>query len=381
MTSKILKKCKGGIRCLREHGFAYTLRLFLKKVLGCINKGFRVVGQKLGDGFIEVIWVHTYKNPTGGRFVYLFGKQICPRKRELTEKSPWVDPNHPMMYFKVNRIADYTIPCVQRWVNTAYRMRADYCFICDNKQLELRILKTVHFPDANVKFIPSERRYLQKNGKVVSDRWQNAAYAHLTPFYHAASSGEKTFWTIDADDTMFCFPEEKICAMLQNVQKITKERDISVISLDMWHSKEQGRHWSWGISFVNGNRDYFQLFQEDKDLSWAESENFPYRIKDWQINLDWYFTYLKLCKGLKAETFYVENAYFVHWGNFMRHPGMTSAVYCWHQGKLIFPIYRYVHCDEHAGFIDIATDCLPINIGLDFHNGVRYLNDCMTRVI
>ena len=381
MKSKVIKKLKGGVRCLKEHGLAYTLCLLLKKVFDRINKGFRAVGQWLSYGLIEIIWVHTYRNERSGPFVYLFGKQIRPRKKKTPQKSPWVDPNQPVIYLKVNRLADYTIPCIQRWVNTVYKMRADYYFICDNKQLEYQILKSVIFPDEEIKFLRSERRYLRKIGQVVATKgWQNAAYAHLTPFYHAKAAGEKNFWAIDADDTMFCFPEEQICEMLRKVQHTAAKEEISVFSLDVSTSRKLGRHWSWGIAFINGNRDYFQLFQEDGDRSWVTAGAYPYRMGNGQTNMDWYFTYLKYSKGLRAETFYVENACFIHWGNFLKYPGMTSAIYNWSQGKLSYPIYQYVICDERAGYVDIAKDCFAVDIGLLQKDSIHFLNDCLRMI-
>ena len=39
---------------------------------------------------------------------------------------------------------------------------------------------------------------------IVVPFWLNAGAALLTPFLHAKEKGYKTFWNIDADDTVMC---------------------------------------------------------------------------------------------------------------------------------------------------------------------------------
>lgn len=381
-----IRKFRGGIQCLKEHGFCYTVRLFLKKtknklkivlkrMFSSINSGFRSVAKRIDLGFIHAIKVRTYhKDEPRDQiyYVFLFGKQIYPNKKKNCTNT-WADPNQPIIYFKINRMADYTVSCIQHWVDVAYQMKADFMFLCDNTQLEYQVLKDVKFPSADVKFMPSMRKALKSATKVVATpRWQNAACVHLTPFYNAEKNNIKKFWAIDADDTMFCLSQNRVVELLKQVQSMADQNDISIISLDMWHSRTLGKHWSWGIAYINDNTGFCETINQTKDFSWINAGTYPYRASG-QTNVDWYFTYLKNHKEFKIETFYVENAMFIHWGNFLKYPAMAAAVYYWSSGKLIYPIYRYVHCDEHSGFVDIASDCICVDINATREEGMRSL--------
>lgn len=394
ILGRYIKKIKGGIQCLKEHGFGYTVRLFIKKtknklkavlkqMFSGINRGFRKIAKRLDLGFIHVIKIRTYHIDALHRqvyYVFIFGKQVYPGKQKI-HTNTWADPDQPIIYFKINRIADYTISCIQQWVDVAYQMKADFVFVCDNTQLEYQVLNGVKFPSSDVKFIPSMKGALRRICKAISTPiWEKAACAHLTPFYHARKNGIKKYWAIDADDTMFCLLPKRIAEVLHQAQRLGKEADMSVLSLDMWHSRTLGRHWSWGIAYINENVDFFRIFDEERDLSWVMAGDYPYRQGSGETNADWYFTYLKLHKGVRAETFYVDESMFIHWGNFVKYPSMTAAVYYWSKGKLSYPIYRYVHGDEKFGYIDIASDCFRIDIAVTREEGMRYLRKNLSTI-
>lgn len=351
---------------MRENGLGYTMRHFWNKntrklskiglkILGKINNTFRKASSALNVGFIEIIKVKTYiKDKRYGRvyFVFLFGKQIYPTKRQH-QTNAWVDPYQPIMYFKINRMSDYARPCVQHWVNIAYHMQADYYFICDNVQLQYHLLKTVSFPGADIKFIKSIRKPLAAVCKNIStDNWKNATYAHLTPFYHAEKLSIKSLWAIDADDTMLCLKHYRSAQVLKSVQNSAKKNNDAVISLDMWSSRTLGRHWSWGVAFVNDSIDFIRIFSENQSRSWSA---FYRNINIDSYNLDWFFTYLRDYKKIQIKTFYVENLYFIHWGSFLRSP-IYSSVLFWQNGKIVFPVLNNIFYLKQAGIIDVAAE-------------------------
>lgn len=256
-----------------------------------------------------------------------------------------LESERPVVYLTVNKLSDYTILCIQQWIDVIYYMKSDFYFICDNKQLEYRILKEVVFYGTDIKFMPSMKRRLKSICKTVAtEKWKNAACAHLTSFYHAKDRGILRFWKIDADDTFICCKPQKIAEALHKVRCSADEKNVEIISLDMWRSRTQGRHWTWGVAYVNTeNTDFCKICSENTDLSWANSGQYPYRVYKQETNIDWFFTYLKIHKKIAIETFYIENAIFVHWGNFLQAPRMVAAIYYWSQKKLLFPVYYYIH--------------------------------------
>lgn len=320
---------------------------------------------------IKVVHVNAYEN-TSIHYIYLFGKKIYPFKSKV-HVTNWSDPTQPIIYLKINRKADYTINCIQHWVNIAYNLKSDFYFICDNKQLEYDVLNRVVFPDINVKFLRSERKALKTVCETVSTgKWINVASAQLTTFYHANKNGIKRFWAIDADDTSFCMNDSVCASALKTVSEYTNQKEISIISLDMWHSRTSGKHWSWGIAYINDNVNLLDICCSNQDLSWISSGEYPFRLGNGETNTDWFFTYLKFVKKVKIETFYIENTWFIHWGNFLKFPGMVAAVYHWKNNKLSYPIYRFVHLNDRFGYIDIAADSIKFDIKISDDERTRF---------
>lgn len=340
-----------------------------------INYFFVRLNRSIANNeIIKVVHIHTYQNASI-HYIYLFGKKIYPFKSKGSTGN-WYDPAQPVMYLKINRKADYTLNCIQHWVNIAYHLKSDFYFICDNKQLEYNVLNHVTFPDLNVKILKSERKALRTIAETVSTgKWINVANAQLTTFYHAKKNGIKRFWAIDADDTSFCMSDSFCANALRSVSEYTNQKEISIISLDMWHSRTNGRHWSWGVAYINDNVNLLDICHSNHDLSWIESGEYPFRLGSGETNTDWFFTYLKFIKKIKIETFYLENTWFIHWGNFMKFPGMVAAVYHWKNHKLSYPVYRFVHLNDRFGYIDIAADSIKFDIKISDEERMHFFSN------
>ena len=168
---------------------------------------------------------------------------------------------------------------------------------------------------------------------------------------------------------MICLKHKRAAELLKVVQNKAEMDDLSAFSLDMWRSRTLGRHWSWGVAYVNDNVNFREIFSKNMDLNWF----MPYRHIEVNSNLDWYFTYLKDYMQLKIETFYVENMYFIHWGSFFRNP-LAATVFLWDNGKVIFPVMRYVFKNENLGNVKIA-DCLKINFNLSQNEGMYFIEN------
>ncbi len=222
--------------------------------------------------------------------------------------------DRPVIYFKINRYEDYTLQCIQEWINVANELDYDFFFVCDNNKLRYDIIRRCYFKDKNIRFIESMRSELKEVAShLCTPKWLNATYAHLTPFYHAKKNGIRRFWNIDADDTTICAEPKQTAALLKEAEKMSLERGYSAYALDMWRSKTNSVHWSLGVFFVNEITDFVSVFEKEESLAWTKTlEEY-----DRNFNLDWYMTYLKNTSGIKIGTFYPDNTYFIHWGNFV----------------------------------------------------------------
>lgn len=275
-----------------------------------------------------------------------------------------------ILYLKVNRQVGYTLLNIQHWVNIAEKLNAYIYFVCDRESLKFEILSRVVFHDGNFCFIKSMRKALEKIVENIStEYWRKATFAHLTTIYHAANNGYKNVWSIDADDTMICEYPENVAAFLKNVMVYSEAHDISAISLDMWRSRTLGKHWSMGIVYV---RDVFKVQEKIETLNsrdWFKR----YKSLDVNSNLDWLFNYFKDSKALRVESFYFEQAFFIHWGEFIRNPQGTAFCY-WEDGKLVFPIFNAVFKGLLPPEVDIA-DCIEIPSDFSFKRSQRFINN------
>lgn len=342
----------------KTHMFASKFQ-FLSNLKNKIKAKFKM-------SVFEIVNVHMADSSQKLTYVYLFGRQIWSSEQTESKKKS----NRPIFYLKVNRQAEYTLMCIQHWLNILGRMNAKIYFVCDNVYLERDIVRALVFPLSDVEIIPSMRKRLSNIARnLYTAGWGNATYAHLTPFYHAKDNGYEHYWTIDADDTSFLLNPGRVCSILEKAEKLANTEGISALSLDMWRTRTLGRHWSFGIVYVNDNVNFCQVFEDTKNMDWMRN----FSDLDVVYNLDWFFNYLKHYREIKIESFYPDNCMFIHWGNFLRQP-LFSSVYIWKNGKLIFPILRYVYQNERLGIYDIA-ECYKISINATIEEGTCFLEN------
>ena len=301
--------------------------------------------------------------------IYLFGK-LLQRSQSNSPINERLITEKPVFYLKVNKQAHYTMMCIKHWLNVIYEGGGDFYIICDNMQLERQIIKTLHFTDANIKFITSSRRALRPIAKNLwTGYWEMATYAHLTPFYHAQENGIRHCWMIDADDTMFCLGANRIVEILRQAEKMAEQMSIDAFSLDMWRSRSRGQHWSLGILYITAPAKFCRQFEVPKNLDWTKSYDYLADI----FNLDFFFNFIKDNGILRIETFYAENCYFIHWGELFRDP-IASSICFWHDGKVFFPILGEIYKTKDLGAIDIA-DCWKISIDAELSESLKFMED------
>lgn len=263
------------------------------------------------------------------------------------------------LYLKINRTEGYALKNLSRWIDASYLMGADCYIICDDDELREKILNNMLIY-RDLTFIKSEMseeiEYLVAH--IANRNWLNAAYAHFTSFWHARGKYEY-FWNIDADDTRLCVSIDRMVEILQKAEEYAEENGIDCFSLDMWRSQTHGRHWSFGITYVNGNVDWLGLCRQK-----CHDEEYFRLDKEGNQNIDWFFTYLKQSTKKKIETFYVENMRFIHYsGDFFEKP-VGSGMYHWENGKLIYPVAYYGLGIDEIGEYDIADDVVRLDLNI-----------------
>ena len=268
--------------------------------------------------------------------------------------------NDIVFYLKVNIIQDYTFISLQHWIDIVHEANADFYIICDNKKLEEQILQKIHFYDLDIKFIKScTDKSMKKLIKCIScTYWTKAAYAHLTTFYHASKHNIKKFWNIDADDTTILLSAKRAQELLKKAEQYAYDNNINISSLDMHLSKTTGneKFWTMGITFLQYDGSFFDIFKNIKDSSWLEYFGF---LKKGGGSADAFINYIgHNTKGLKINTFYNNNLYFMHWKYFY-----GFMFYTWQNGKLIFPFLKSLNVDSVSEF-DIAKCCVDLNLDI-----------------
>lgn len=187
--------------------------------------------------------------------------------------------------------------------------------------------------------------------------WRNAGFAHLTTFSHAKVNGFETAWNIDADDTQICLSPERTVEFLQAVESYAVEHAIDAFSLDMWRTYEFGRHWSFGIVFNNNSFDWLAFAKSHcEDAAYVDQ----YESVTSRMNLDWYFTYLASCGGVRLETFYADELRFIHHSN-DTYITPAGGLCFWKNGRKYLPVL----CNEcglgESGSLPIASDCIKLD--------------------
>lgn len=274
-----------------------------------------------------------------------------------------------VIYLKVNRNELYTFRNLQHWVNSIELIpEVKYYILCDNDELKQEIIKKVVFKNNFVEFLESYKTSEELNdivSSITDNAWRNAGYAHLTTFYHAKQNQYPYFWNIDADDTCICLSPKRVCEILCTIQIYAQKNQVSTISLDMWISRTYGKHWSFGINYVNNTVDWFGIIKNHyKDE----------KLKSKQIrNIDGYFSCLKSCTNLKIETFYIENLKFIHYSNdFFKRPH-SSGFFYWKNGELMFPILLYCFGIDSLGKIPIEKNVIKFDINITDEESADFL--------
>lgn len=275
-------------------------------------------------------------------------------------------------YLKVNSYSFYTIKALQHWIDIIHYFNGDFIIICDKEKLKRYILKNVKFYNDNIKFIKSIKKPLTKMVKeIVTGFWTNAAYAHLTTFFHSQQNGIKSFWNIDADDTIIAAPPYEVVQLLQKAEKYAAENDISLFSYDMWRSRTRSKAWTFGVTYT---RNINQLIDKFKTANrkWQKE----YKNCDQALNIDWFCTYLKDNNLAKIETFYTENCYFLHMGDFLFDP-VGKFISCFKNNVVNFPLLYALYDNLEMGQIPIARDSISIDSNISEESSVKFLNSLL----
>lgn len=282
---------------------------------------------------------------------------LFPRKSKQISRS-----YSTAFYLKINRNENYAIACINHWFKIAEAMNADCYIICDNKALQKRVNCEVDSRHIEKKFLPSVNKPNIINN-ICNSLWaKKAGNAHLSTFYYAKAQGFREFWNIDADDTMFLLNAKKCTKILAQVASYARAHKIHAFSLDMWHSRTLGTHFSFGITYTSFDCDWFKILESNKDSKWQEK---MMGLDNGSFNLDWFFTYLGNAGAARVANFYIENAFFIHFGDFfVNRLALGLGVSHWQKGKLRFPLLLEIYGSKRFGEIPIAKNCVKFDEGL-----------------
>lgn len=277
-----------------------------------------------------------------------------------------------VFYLKINRDNNYSVTNFIHWLKATMLYEGAITYvICDNPKLQQRIESQYDIENSRVVFIESERNNPRMN-KVLDDicccaKWFRVGQAHLTAHWHAKMNGYSNFWNIDADDTFMCLSPLRIVELLNIVEKNSKDNGIDVNGLDMWRSMSahekwsKGINWSLGITYVNNGLDWLNIFAEHshgykKEMRIDENDN--------DVNLDWFFTYLKDKNAARIETFYFEKMKFIHFYDcFFDYPHL-SMLCQWENGKIHYPLLSSCFKSHNYGEIPIADDVIRFDMNI-----------------
>ena len=278
--------------------------------------------------------------------------------------------NTDVFYLKINREDQYTYHNLQHWINIVYEYGGDFYIICDNLELEKKVYQNIKFRNHNVKIIKSIRNdYLTKIVKyIATPLWVKATYAQLTTFLHSKEHNIKSFWNIDADDTMFCIPPKVAAEFLNKVKEKAKEDNIDAFSFDMHRSRTNGHHWSFGITYIQNNLKWFNLFEQNNDTKWRDK----YLDLDYEFNLDWFFTYLKDNDIAKCDTYSTEDMLFIHYGDIIANP-IYAWIGIWQNNKIKFPILLDLYGSKKYGEIESYKDIIKIRTNINLDDCYKYM--------
>lgn len=278
-----------------------------------------------------------------------------------------------VFYLKINRNNSYVINNFKHWLAaTMYYDNSIVYVVCDNPELKNLVEKTIIIDSDRVEFIESDRDRADMNHILKNicscTKWTRVGQAHLKTHWHADEHEYKRFWNIDADDTFVCLDPVRIVEMLKTVEEYSKKNGIAVNGLDMWRSMSiaenwvKGDNWSLGITYIDNSLDWKRIM-----LDYCEhyKEELGIDEYDEDVNLDWYFTYLRKKKVAKIETFYFENLKFMHFFDyFFNYPHLS--MFCqWKEGYIHYPILENCFGTHKISKLKIADDVIAFDIGIN----------------
>ena len=279
-------------------------------------------------------------------------------------------PTNKCFFLKINNNNTMAYRCIQKWLDVVNKLDRDYAFICDNGALKKHLLNHISFPDnKKIVFIRSKRKRLYKYTKALtfnSIGWRKMTVAHMMPFY-LINSDVELCWHVDADDTFFVLDANDVAKVITNVEELMLKKSYDALSLDMWASRYEGKHWTFGVACIKNRINYRKLF-ENPNKEWTHIE--PVH------NFDGYFTYLYDIGIHNIGTFYVENSFFVHYGDALRYP-IKWPISFWRDGVIHFPILKSVFMDKKRGAIPIVKNAIKIDIGLNKARSMYLLNNML----
>ena len=283
-----------------------------------------------------------------------------------------------VFYLKINRSTPTMWHYLKMWLEIAEQFPAFKIYIvCDNPDLQALVTNRIRqdVSDYDVEFITSARnseelKYIVDNA--IIPHWKPAAYAHLTTFLHARDNGYKNFWNIDADDIGLYAKPRKIAKMMKTIKDYATLTSTDILSLDLWHTSELGKHWSFGMVYIDNETDWLELMKyhcKDKDFF-----NKYDKVNSGR-NIDWYFTYLREIEAACIETFCVENLRVLHDDRFIyQRPIFCGLRYC-ENGRCYFHVPSTAFNMEEKGSLKIPDDIINFNVGITKTESTTYLKN------
>lgn len=335
---KMKDKIRSGMNIFR----AYANRFFKKKIKQFLGFAYCIVPHKkymvkMGD---ENILVN-----------YTFGKM----KKLFYE----VNDHQTLVYFLVDRDCPYMIMCVQAWINICNYLGTRNVFIvCDNKKVEIKIIKNINFHKIKFEFIRSHGKKIINVARLTCrPNWINPACAHIKPLYHAHDNGFDHIWIIDADDTMFLSSARLIAERMQLVENIAIKENIDFYSLDMWESMNGG-FWTFGVTYVNDVAEIIKR-TENHTINVMKYRVFK-QVRSKIINVDGFYADLGKKNIFNIKSFYFRNISFIHWGgiggDLVRE---MPTLYQFDEGNIKWPIFEAVpEANKQSVFLNNGIDVI-----------------------
>lgn len=283
----------------------------------------------------------------------------------------WINKGENMVfYLKVNREEPYTYNNLQQWINSI-RFFSDYkiYILCDKKSIKEEIVNRIDLYKNEVEFI--ESNYSNEAIDIVKSftcetKWEKAGIAHLTTFLHARDNDIEKFWNIDADDTLFCIPPERLALCLNKAGVYADENQIHLFALDMWVSRWTDL-WSFGIVYCDNKINWVENIKRYCNGLWIKENNI--------FNIDRLLGYIKKqnLDNCRIESFYYENLKFIHYSNdFIKRP-VASGLYHFKDGKIFAPILYFGFGLKDIGLIPIDKDVIKFDISITDEESKQFI--------